>query len=370
MFKKNQIKSFFFISFALLFLIQCNSSPTEPGPVCIDLTQPWETSTSFAMGMDQDKLSLAIKKAAENPRFLSLLVVRRGRLVIEEYFNGNRANDLNDVRSVTKSIVSSLVGIALAEGFISSLDETLGQYLYPHVAAMNEDKQAISVRHLLTMTGGFSWDESGGYGDYIPWINSNDHIQFVINRSLVYAPGTYFTYNSAAVHLLGVLITEATDMTLPDFADQYLFSKIGIEQSQWEMLSGGYVNGGAGIDLLPRDLARFGQLYLQGGISGTTQVLPPNWVAQTSTPKFDWRDSYGALDSFTYGYLWWIEEGQADKMYFAWGFGGQFIFVVPEEELVIVTTTNWRNISVDGGPDPLQHVALNIIINGVATAVR
>ena len=242
----------------------CDFSPNGPEPTSLDLTQPWILATPAEVGIDPDGLSKAVLEASEIPRFLSLLVVRDGRLVLEEYFHGNHADSLNDVRSVTKSVVSTLVGVALAEGFIGSLDETLGDYLHPQVGLLDPALQAISIHDLLTMTSGFQWNEIDG-DSYATWIRSEDHIQHILSQPLVNNPGTNFTYNSAAVHLLGVLLQEAVEMSLPVFADQYLFSGIGIQRSRWEELTRGYVNGGASIDLRPRDLARLGQFYLQGG---------------------------------------------------------------------------------------------------------
>ena len=334
------------------FLTSCSSSPTEPEDSTLDLNTPWVEASPEDAGINPEGLSKAIEKAEANPRFLSLLVVRDGKLVQESYFNGNRRDILNDVRSVTKSVVSTLVGIALKEGFIGNLDETVGDYLPAHFEISNAMINTITIRDLLTMTGGFQWDEWTS-NSYSTWITSGDHVQHVLNLLLVTSPGNSFTYNSGAVHLLGVLLQEAVKMPLPDFADQYLFNKIGIQSKDWEDLSGGYVNGGSGIDLMPRDLARLGQLYLQNGKSGDQQILPEDWVAQATSPKFSWRFNYGALQNYTYGYLWWVVEGP-ETAYLAWGFGGQFIYVVPSKALVVVATTNWRGVSQDGGP---QEVA-------------
>ena len=361
------------IIFGLLLSMILNgcdsSSPTGPDTTALDLTQPWLTATPAEVGIDADGLSQAVSKAAAIPRFLSLLVVKDGRLVLEQYFHGNHAESLNDVRSVTKSVVSTLVGIALKEGFIGSLDETLGDYLHLKVAVLDSVEQSISIRHLLTMTAGFQWDELSS-NSYSTWISSNGHIQHVFDQPIINPPGSQFTYNSGAVHLLGVLVERAVGMPLPEFADQYLFSKIGIERRKWEMLTDGYVTGGAGIDLRPRDLARLGQFYLMGGATGGSQILPANWTDEVTMPRFGWRFSYGALQNYTYGYLWWVHEGQQETAFLAWGYGGQYIYVVPDLSLVVVATTNWRGVSSEGGPQSLEQAGLDIIINDVLPAAR
>ncbi len=357
----------FLFSSLLVFLAACGNSPQEPAQSTLDLARPWVVAAPADAGMDPGALAVAVERAKAIPRSMSLLVVRHGKLVVEEYFHGNNADSLNDVRSVTKSVVSTLVGVALAEGFIGSLDETLGDYLHPNVAFLDSARQSISIRHLLTMTSGFQWDESGGFGSYIKWLYSDDHIRYLLDQPLVDKPGTRFTYNSAAVHLLGVLLQEAARMPLPEFADTYLFRKIGITRSHWDPLTRGYVNGGAGIDLRPRDLARLGQLCLQNGSSGGRQILPADWVSQATAPRFDWRSAYGPLRQYTYGYLWWLEEGQAEPAYLAWGFGGQFIYVVPALDLVVVTTTRWQGL-MDAAP--LTRDVLDVIVNRVVPAAR
>ena len=132
----------------------------------------------------------------------------------------------------------------------------------------------------------------------------------------------------------------------------------------------GYVNGGAGIDLRARDLARIGQLYLQDGVSGTRRILPEGWVAEATRPWFDWRGSFGSLDRYTYGQLWWVSESRPETAFLAWGYGGQFIYVVPALRLVIVATTEWRGLSSEGGPGPLELAVLEVVIDGVHAAAR
>lgn len=352
-----------------ILLVGCDAVSDEPDALPLDLTTPWVVTTPEEAGIDPEGLAEALRAAEAIPRMMSLVVVRDGKLVLEEYFHGNHADSLNDVRSVTKSVIGTLVGVALAEGLIDHLDETIGDYLHPEVAVLNPDLQSISIRHLLTMTSGFAWDELNS-DSYAAWIRSEDHLEHLLNQPLLSPPGSSFTYNSAAVHLLGVLLQEAVGMPLPAFADQYLFNPIGIHQSQWENLTRGYVNGGAGLDLRPRDLARLGQLYLQQGASGSTRLLPPDWTATSTVPQFEWRSSFGALRAFTYGHLWWLEEAGTEPAFFAWGYGGQFIYVVPALNTVIVTTTQWRGLSLEGGPEVLEQATLDIIINHLLPAIR
>lgn len=330
-----------------------------------DLAGPWRTAEPALVGMDPGQLATAAEEAGALPRMRSLLVVRDGFLVLERYYHGFARDSLADVRSVTKSLVSTLAGIALGQGELPSLDLTLGQLLRPELGTPSSEQRAITVRHLLTMSGGFQWDESG-VTEYNNWRLSGDFIQYLLDRPLVDAPGTTFNYNSAAVHLLGVLLEHAIGTSVPVFADLTLFQPLGISEIRWEWMIDGSVNGGSGIDLRPRDLARFGQLLLQAGRSGDRRVLSKGWVDLATAPTYDWSARAGPVQEATYGYLWWIDRER--DAFFAWGYGGQFVYVVPSRALVVVATTEWRYLSQDGGSGPLENAVLDIIVNGIVPA--
>lgn len=353
-----------FMALSVVLIPGCQKEEkSEPG--ALDLREPWEVSSTSEIGVDEMAIDKTISKADTLPRFSSLLVVKDGKLILEQYFHGNHQDSLNDVRSITKSVIATLAGIALENGFINSLEETIGDYLHPAIAAIPANKQKITIRNLLTMSSGLEWDEFNG-DSYNQWILSGEHIDYLFDLPMVTEPGASFTYNSGVAHLLGVILEVATGMELEAFADQYLFSKIGIRRAKWENLPGGYVNGGSGIDLRPRDLARLGQFYLQEGQNGKEQILSREWIKAVTTPAFNMPWTYGVLQSVSYGRLWWIEDDPAAAAFFAWGHGGQFIYVVPSLDLVVVTTTNWRQLSLEGGPRSLTEAVLSIISEMVA----
>jgi CubicO group peptidase (beta-lactamase class C family) len=339
-------------------------SPDARGPV--DLSRPWATAAPAAVGVDGGALRRALDEAAGISRLRSLLVVRDGRLVAERYYNGFDRDSLADVRSVTKSVVSMLVGIAVARGDLDGVETPIGDILPPSVAILTEEQAGITVRDLLTMSGGWQWHESGDGGDYNRWVTSGNHLGYLLDRPTVAAPGTTFAYNSAAVHLLGVVLEEVVGRSLPAYADEHLFGPLGITDRRWEAM-GGRVNGGAGLDLRPRDLARLGQLFLQEGSTGDAQLLPASWVLGATAPAYDWSSSYGPLDDLNYGYLWWLDRTRG--AYLAWGYGGQFLYVAPNRALVVVCTTEWRHLGQDGGPTPLTTAVLDVIVNGIVPAV-
>lgn len=353
-----------------LLVSACGDGPLGLEHGYVDLREPWRTAAASDVGADESRIEAAIDQARTNSRLLTLLAVSRGRLVVEEYFRGNHADSLNDVRSVTKSVVSALTGEAIERGVIANVDAPISDYLHPDIAALEPEEQAITVGNLLTMTSGFEWDESGGFGSYIDWISSTDHIAYLLGQPLIDTPGTVFRYNSAAVHLLGVVLEAASGMSLPELAYEYLFRDIGIETVRWEPLTDGYHNGGSGVDLRPRDLARFGQLFLQRGFSGETRILSDAWITQSTQAQFPWRTTAGPVDGVSYGFLWWVATGEPEPAFFAWGYGGQFIYVVPELELVVVATTEWQGVSQDGGPAQYERAALDVIADQLVPAFR
>jgi CubicO group peptidase (beta-lactamase class C family) len=341
-----------------------SSVPTVTSP--IDISQPWATANASDVGFDPAKLSQAVAEASAIPRLQSFLIVRHGKLVSETYLGGTDASTPFDVRSATKSVLSLLVGQAIDEGVLPGLDTPIGSYLgSPYV--LDSGDASVTVRDLLTMSSGYEWNEWTG-NDYNLWIESSNHVQYLLDRPQT-TPPAGFTYDSAAVHVLGVTLQAATKTYLPDLAQARLFGPIGVTSASWELLDRHTVNGGSGIQLRGRDLLRVGQLALQQGRSGTTQVVPAHWIGDLSTARYPWRDTDGAQQGVSYGYLWWVADAPAVPAFFAWGYGGQFIYVVPSLDLVVVTTTNWRNLAADNlTPVGLADTILNVIVNDVLPA--
>ena len=344
----------------------CSDAPTAVAPPgAIDIARPWVEVAPESVGVDGNALAVASGIAGSIDRMRSLLVVREGHLVHEAYFGGATRDTLADVRSVTKSVVATLAGIALNQGHIQSLDQSMADFLEAPEFALSAAHHLITIRHLLTMTGGFSWDESR-LTEYRAWMRSDNRVDYPLQRDIVHEPGTTFEYNSSAVFLLGIAIEKAVGKPLPEYADEVLFGPLGVRERRWEELREGYVNGGAGIDLRPRDLARFGQLYLQEGWSGGESIVPPVWIAEATTRRFAWTSRAGPIEHSTYGFLWWLDLD--NDAYFAWGFGGQFVYVAPRLDLVVVATTNWRDVDEDIGHEALQELVLGIIVNRIVPA--
>ena len=353
-----------------------SSAPPAPAPptfgpappvTIIDIAQPWARATATEANMDEVMLGRAASDAAAMPRFRSLLVARHGKLVAENYFGGASSATVFDLRSVKKSVVSMLTGIAIQNGSLPDIDATVGAYIdAPY--SLDAGDRAVSVRQLLTMSSRYQWNENSAE-DYNLWVLSTDHVQFLLDRRQTDPAGT-FTYNSAAVNLLGQVLQDAVAKPLPDFATEVLFQPIGITSVRWEDLEPNMVNAGSGIKMTAPDLLRFGQLLLQRGRSASRQVVPESWIDAGTTPQFNWREQYGAQRGTTYGYLWWVAQPPATVATFAWGYGGQFAYVVPSLDLVVVATTEWQGISAEVNPTTFAGNVLTVIVNDVLPAAR
>ncbi len=344
---------------SLLLVSACDSSSpneveVESGP--IELRDGWVTATPADVGLSPSALSGALAAATDINRLKSLLVVKDGKLIMEHYLHGAEPEDLHDVRSVTKSIVSTVMGIAIAEGHIPSINTEIGHHLDFLSEEIPDDIRAITIRDLLMMAGGWASD---GYSE---WINSPNTESFLMDKALLYPTGAVHSYSSAAVHLLSVLTAELVGQSFISYADSRLFHPLGIINREWEMFDSCYPNGGAGIDLSARDLAKIGQLFLQRGMSGDRQIIPGEWVDEASSPKFSFGFNHAGLANIGYGYLWWTDETFGVSSYFAWGYGGQFIYVSPARNLVVVITTTHDNSHHEfGGESEASRTALEVI---------
>lgn len=335
-----------------------------------DLSAEWPTGLPASQDIDRTAIHNAVTHAGTLPRLLSLLVVRNGVLVVEEYFHGNFADSLNDGRSVTKSVMSTLVGVALHKGLLPSLSEKLDAHLAPaYLNGLSADARAITFRDLLTMSGGFEWHENDATNtEYNAWVTSPDPVAWVLARPIVATPGTRFNYNTAGTHLMSVMLTSVLHKRLADFAREELFPKLGIHHQLWEIFDDSTPNGGSGLRLRPRDFAKIGALWLHRGETGRETLLDPGYVDAATSSRFDFVNPPAALSGYGYGYSWWTARTPYGDGFFAWGFGGQFIFVIPARSLIVVVTTEWRNAAGQG--PQLEANGLDLIVNHVLPAVR
>jgi CubicO group peptidase (beta-lactamase class C family) len=299
--------------------------------------------------VDPAELSAALEHAAAMQGVTSVLVARRGRLVAERYFRTGGADSLYALRSVTKSVMSLLVGAAIERGVLGGTSQTLAELFQPPLPALDPEHGAITVADLLTMRSGIDWDESGNVAEYNGWALADDQVEYLLARNVVDLPGTRWNYNSAAVHLLAAAIDIHSGGTVA-FADRYLLGPMGITSRDWELDNRGIPNGGAGLYLRPRDMAKIGQLVLQRGRSATGPIVPADWIQSATARQVPTGASLGSLGALGYGDLWWVGRAGTVDVALAWGYGGQYVYVVPALELVVVTTATWQGLGVAAGP--------------------
>jgi len=292
----------------------------------------------------------------------SVIIIRNGYIVLEEYPNPRyNQGTLHELYSVTKSFTSTLIGIAIQQGFIESTDQKVLEF-FPEKTIANLDarKQSMTLEHLLTMTAGLEWDEwTYPYMDpqgkpdyrntYIQMILSFDSIQFVLDQPMAHDPGTHWAYNSGASHLLSAIIERTTQHTTFDFASEFLFKPLGISEVTWTQHPQGPYYGGHGLYLKPGDMAKLGYLYLEKGTWDGKQIVPPEWVAKsTETHSRPWKDT-------GYGYQWWTSP--TIGVYEASGLYGQQILVAPNYNMVVVFTA-----TIKTGPNPEPEILQRFIL--------
>ena len=325
---------------------QSGSVPSEASGSAAWPTSAWSTSSAQQQGLDPEMLDAADKRIKDNyPNVYSLLVIRHGYLVYEKYYQGMDENDANPVYSVTKSVMSALTGIAIRDGLITGTDQKFSEF-FPEYFTQIDDarKKDITIENVLTMTGGLESIDS----DYYSYFTSSDYLEYALLKPLTDTPGEKFVYNTGLTNFLSAVIARTSGINTKEYADKYLFSKIGISVDSWDSDSHKKTIGGTGISMKPTDMAKFGYLYLNKGLWDGTQVIPSEWIEE-STQKHISVD--GTAD---YGYLFWLLTIQDTTnnteyaSYRASGMGGQYIMEIPDLDMVVVITANGDSSSKDG----------------------
>ena len=318
-------------------------NPTYIDP--IDDSSSWKFSTPEESGLNSALLDKATDDLQKKPHLWSFLIVKDGKLAYEKYFNGSHARAANNVHSASKSILSAAIGIAVKKGYIESVDQKLSTLLPDYFKGVdNPLKKNISVRHLLTMQSGFTWTEDETEYDIE---KEADWGRAILGLELEKKPGEKFLYNTGLTHLMSILLTETSGMSTQDFVHKFLFDKIGIHAKHWGQDKKGYYSGGYNLYLTPRELAKFGQLYLQEGKWRGKQIISKKWVADSTQKQVN------AREGVDYGYNWWIRKIGNHDISFAWGFGGQFVYLVRDLNMVVVLTTNTKEYEPDFDADYL-----------------
>lgn len=329
------------------------ASPAETredsAQVPLELNDGWEVSALDAEGIDTGKIEALTRQMITEDRFrnvLSMAIVRNGKLVHEAYSPYCQRNTLHVLASITKSVSSTLIGIAIDKGFIESVDARVIDLLPEFAPAVRDPRfEQITIEHLMTMTSGLEWFEHGSsYNDprnsEYRMVESEDWVRFVLSQPVRDPPGEAFLYNTGGIHLLSAIIKSTTGLYANEFAEEHLFHPMGIRAYQWNRDPRGFpCTGGTdgGVGLRTRDLAKFGWLFLHDGTWKGKQIVSPRWIAMATRKHQRMPRSRNH-----YGYNWFsgskVVDGKSYDYVASFGYGGQNLFLVPELDLIVVFT--------------------------------
>lgn len=332
------------------------------------LPDGWPVATPSSEDFNQDSLNhlfRLIRETAEHPDFRALIVVRNGKLVVDEYFNSFWYTNIHDIRSAGKSVTSLLAGIAIDKGLIHPSDTVINFFPeYKKSFGDDDRKRKITVRDLLIMSPGLATDDyiENSPGREELMVLTEDFTEFVLSLPMEFNPGERYAYSSAVAFLLGVVVEQASGKKLEDFARENLFSPLGIKDFFWQTSPRGHTTGMGNLYLNARDFARIGYLMLNQGRWEGRQIVSEDWINQSFTPAFNIDDN----DPFahSYGYMWYLTDleksGKKTACYFASGNGGNKVFIIPEYDLVVVTLSSAYG---QGYGQFRSHKILNLLFN-------
>ncbi|MGB5750607.1 MAG: serine hydrolase [Desulfobacterales bacterium] len=354
---------FLIFAFSLFAFLTENAVCKQPKKREYWPTSGWKTSTPEMQGMDTAKLKIADEFIQNRlPDAFSLLVVKNGYLVFEKYYSWGSPDKYAVVHSVTKSVTSALIGIALDKGYLKSVDQKLIEFFPEYITDESDPrKKQISLKHLLTMSAGFRWNDRGPV--MRDWYTSSNWAKFTIQLPQENNPGDEFTYNSSTSHLLSIILSKSTKTSTLEFAKRNLFEPLGIQSAYWHQDPQGYYIGGFGLGLSARDLAKIGFLYLNNGYWNGQSIVPEFWVKESTDQQIQ-AVSHPIYGAFGYGYQWWVKKVDDCSSFRAWGRRGQFIVVVPELDLVIAVTSETAQ------PHPPTSIHYSPLFDLVAASVQ
>ena len=370
-----------------------------PLPIAAQDTRPdgWQSARADSLGVDGSRLEALTASLRAWPELgvHALLIERSGKLIYEEYFDGYderwgrprgrvvmSRDSLHDLRSVTKSVVSALAGIAINEGAIKSLDQPVIEWFPEYPELNTAERRRVTLKHVLEMTAGFEWNESMPYtdprNDEIRMTRDSLPLRYALSRAFTHNPGAEYNYNGGLVQVIAAVIERATKMSLEEYARKKLFEPLGIDSVEWVGDLAGMPAAASGLRMRPRDMLKFGSLYLHGGNWNGRRILPAAWVDLSTRRHFQFGREPGrdrspngpdAQGEFGYSYFWWYAchptpQGLVEART-AVGNGQQRIFVLPGLDMVVVILAGRYNDFTTG-----NTLGTRILREHVIPAVR
>ena len=358
------------------------------------LNDGWQTANAESLGVDSAALGRLTDTIRAWPELgvHAILIERSGHLIYESYFDGfderwgqplgrvsMTVTSKHDLRSITKSVVSALTGLALGEGAIKSLDEPVVQW-FPEFPELNTtERRRVTLAHVLAMTSGLRWNEQVPYtdpqNDEIRMTRDAQPLRYALSAPFAIDPGADFNYNGGLTQVMAAVIERGTKTPIEDYARTKLFEPLGITDVEWLGDLAGMPAAASGLRLRPRDLAKFGSLYLHGGRWNSKQVVPEDWVARSTRRQFRFPPPSGADKSgeFGYGYFWWYNcyptSAGTVEARTAVGNGQQRVFVLPGLDMVVTILAGRYNDFTVGGTLG-SRILRDHVIPAVKTGVR
>ena len=361
MFSKNNI--IFQLVLALALLSSCSDNPVDTNNT--GTTGGTTTGTTTEGTSD---LTSAINSIGGVPGINSIAISKDNEIIVEEYFNGATSEPSFDfdVRSVTKSITSLLTGIAIEKGYLTGVDQKISEFISPLVDSLDSRFGDITIEQLLTMRAGFEWHEIAEPSEYPLWVNSENQLDYILSKQFINNPGSIFDYSDGAAHLMSIVLSQATGMSTLVFADRNLFYPLSIYDRQWREDRQNFHYGGVGLAISVMHMIKIGQLVLGKGVYNGRRVVSEEWInrstsVQTTTNNFI---PFGS----NYGYYWWIDNVDGHKIFYANGYGGQFIYIVEDLNLIIAVKRDYRNEPNNAGTHWLT--IMNLLVNNITTALE
>lgn len=358
------------------------------------LNDGWRTTHAESLGVDASRLAALTRSIRAWPELgvHAIVIERAGRLIYEEYFDGfderwgqplgrvaMSAETIHDLRSVTKSVVSALAGIALGEGAIRALDQPVVHWFPEYPELDTAERRRVTLAHVLGMTSGLEWNEDIPYSDprndEIRMTRDSEPLRYALSRPFALAPGTEFNYNGGLTHVMAAVLERATKTPIEEYVRTKLFEPLGITRFEWMGDLAGMPAAASGLRLRARDLAKFGSLYLHGGRWNDKQVISADWVTTSTRRQFRFRPRTGADagGEFGYGYFWWYNCYPAAagliEARTAVGNGQQRVFVLPGLDMV-VTILAGRYNDFTAGSTLGTRILREHVIPAVRTGVR
>ncbi|HYI31295.1 MAG TPA: serine hydrolase [Bradyrhizobium sp.] len=344
------------------------------------LDDGWTITSPESVGLDSARLcAMAARLREIQANVHAVVIVRHGKLVFEQYFSGpderwdvagqydHDATTRHDIRSASKSVISLLVGIAIDRKLIASANEPVVKFFPEYSDLKSPGWDKVTLRHLLTMSSGMQWDENRGWNDPKndePHLSSEaDPIRYILSKPIAKPPDTVWTYNGGGTDLLGNILERISGKPLEAFAREVLFQPLGITDLEWRTYpKNGKIAPAIGLRIRPRDAAKIGQLVLNRGAWDGRRIVSPEWIEQSVRPRFQAIGYFSGL--FFYGQQWWIGRSMAQETEVKWiaamGSGGQRLFIVPDRDLVVMTTSGlyFQPRQGDGALDMMANFIL------------